>query len=275
MGEVDLVGTRFGIDAYDYMWRLTRSRWAWEALRRNRTFRQQAKQRSEDEISIIEVQNNIKLLKPRLDQTLAARWGLSFLPDPDKNGFEADVFWTRSTFPRQIAFQILPCLLDEVCEIFTRTIETCDCTHLTNTDGNEFVLIRGQDGIVQARLEGLSMLSFARIKMRPILEGLSHLNEALAVLERTRKSLYDPPHPSPEPIWSRKSLALRNAMIALDCREADLDIFETASVIYGERRARDAWDSPSDAMRQEIKRALKRGKCLSDGGYRNLLSDYS
>lgn len=111
--------------------------------------------------------------------------------------------------------------------------------------------------------------------MRPILEGLSHLNEALAVLERTRKSLYDPPHPSPEPIWSRKSLALRNAMIALDCREADLDIFETASVIYGERRARDAWDSPSDAMRQEIKRALKRGKCLSDGGYRNLLSDYS
>lgn len=90
-----------------------------------------------NDISVVKIQSNIKLLKPGSDQAMAKTCGLSVFPDPDKYGFEADLFWMALAYPRQIAFVILPRLQDKMCEMFRQTIETCDCTHLTDTDGKE------------------------------------------------------------------------------------------------------------------------------------------
>lgn len=45
------------------------------------------------------------------------------------------------------------------------------------------------------------------------------------------------------PAWTR--LAQRNAVIAWDCQMAGLSLRATASVIYGEARAKEAWAGPS------------------------------
>ena len=75
-----------------------------------------------------------------------------------------------------------------------------------------------------------------------------------------------------KPEWTRSSLAWRNALIAIDAHEAGLNYLETAAIIYGEQRATEAWQSPSRAMKDEMRRALARGRELRDGGYRDLLA---
>ena len=72
--------------------------------------------------------------------------------------------------------------------------------------------------------------------------------------------------------WTRTSLAWRNALIAMDTHEAGLTYFETAAIIYGEDRATEAWQSSSRAMKDEMRRALARGRELRDGGYSHLLT---
>jgi hypothetical protein len=64
---------------------------------------------------------------------------------------------------------------------------------------------------------------------------------------------------------------LRNALIAVDCHAAGLSIRDTAAIIYGKRRADEAWGSVGRSMKDEIRRARNKGLGLVDGGYRDLL----
>ena len=77
--------------AYDYLSRLSSDRWAWEYVRRNDDFRDDAATRTDDDISEMKADcADIRILRSRVPQTLAERWGLIFMPDPDLNGLEAD-----------------------------------------------------------------------------------------------------------------------------------------------------------------------------------------
>lgn len=71
-----------GLPAYDYAWKLSRSRWAWEFLRRNPDFLSDASRHGEDELSVREACRNITIIRPRTDQCDAERWGLAFFPIP-------------------------------------------------------------------------------------------------------------------------------------------------------------------------------------------------
>ena len=99
---------------YDYLWRLSPDRWAWEYLRRNPEFRRDAAMRSPEDISeMMAPCAPIRLLRSRIDQTLAHRWGLMIMSDPERNGFEADVFWSfiavRALRPKSVASGSEPC----------------------------------------------------------------------------------------------------------------------------------------------------------------------
>jgi hypothetical protein len=94
---------------YDYLWRLSSDRWAWEYLRRNPEFRRDAATRGDEDISEMTAPcAPIRLLRARVPQTLAERWGLMIMPDPDKNGFDADVFWSHPVHPDQVEVHCSP-----------------------------------------------------------------------------------------------------------------------------------------------------------------------
>jgi hypothetical protein len=67
---------------YDYLWRLSADRWAWEYLRRNDDFLEDAESWSADDVSERDACNNTRIIKPRVPQNLAHRWGLALMPDP-------------------------------------------------------------------------------------------------------------------------------------------------------------------------------------------------
>lgn len=255
---------------YEYTARLSKSRWAWEFLRRNPDFREAASRHSPDEVSYRRACRSIMILRPRCDQAEASRWGLAFFPDPNLDGFEADVFWSEAIYPRAITVNVRPREIGEVDDIFERTTSVCQVRHLTDRMGREQILIKGDGCVVQVRCTGLSLMSLQPVRMHLDFGGFADADKKLKIFERARQVV--DPGMEEEPLqWTRSNLALRNALIALDCLNAGLTHRDIAAVLYGWKRAEAGWDEPGTALRQEIIRLVRRGRHLRDGGYRELL----
>ena len=262
--------TNTGSQKYDYTWKLSRSRWAWEFLRRNPHFLEDATRHGPDELSIREACRSITIIRPRIDQCDAERWGLAFFPDPSLNGFDANVFWSAGLYPRQVQVQVGPRSPGEVCDIYEKTTSICRIFHLTDTSGRELLLLKGNGCVVQVRCTGMSLLAMEPVKMRFLIEGGDSLEEKYLILKEAHRIYGD--GSIQEPVnWRRGALVLRNALVAYDCHTAGLSLRDTAAVIYGKERADEAWAGPSRSMKDEMRRARDRGIELVNGGYRELL----
>lgn len=257
-----------GLARYNYTRSLSPSRWAWEFLRRNKAFLDEAARHGEEELSVRTACHGITLIRPRTEQMAAERWGLAFFPDPGKNGYDADVFWSAALHPRQVHVQVSPAGRERSCDIYRKTVEACRIIHLVDTAGREHMLVKGNGHVVQVRCTGMSMLSPEPVRLGFLIRDAGDFQARLQVLTKAQR-VYD--GTSGQTGWTRTSLALRNALIAADCHEADLSIRETAAVIYGKQRADEAWAGPSRAMKDEIRRARAKGLGLVSGGYRDLL----
>lgn len=66
-------------------------------------------------------------------------------------------------------------------------------------------------------------------------------------------------------------IELRDALIALDGLAAGATRREIARVIYGDAAVSAEWSDPSERMKDRVKRSIKRGLRLVNGGYRTLL----
>ena len=76
MSPADTPSVRIDLDDYAYTCRLSRSRWAWEFLRRNSEFRQAALRAGDSQISEKPACHGIRLLRPLCDQIDAEKFGL-------------------------------------------------------------------------------------------------------------------------------------------------------------------------------------------------------
>lgn len=260
------------IDAYEYTWKLADSRWAWEFLRRNPEFLDDVSKADPESISYRPACFQITLIRPHRDQTAAERWGLAFFPDPSHTGFEADAFWSPGIYSRSVRTHVGPRPPGEVCEIYDRTVQTCVVSHLTDAAGREHLLLKGNGCVIQALCSGMSILALEPVKLSFVIDSIEDFQSKLRTLERAQR-VYGPCDDLEAPHWSRHSLALRNALIAYDCHQAGYSYLDTARFIYGEERATNAWSGASRAMKDEMKRALSKGRDLVGGGYKTLLTD--
>lgn len=270
MGLHTSIETNIKLSEYNYAWPLSRSRWAWEFLRRNPEFQNVASVYAGKNISDRMVCNGIVVFRAAGDQSVAEEWGLSFLPDIQQNGFDAMVFWSGTQYPRTVTVQVTPRAVHEIDEIFAQSLRYGRIIHLTDTAGREHLLVKGNGRVVQVGCSGLSLLSLEPVRVKLTIDTISNFDEAIAVINRT-KGLFAEDFSKDDPEWTRETTAFRNALIALDCHAAGLTHFDTACVIYGQQAAEEAWSDTGRAMKDEMKRALTRGRELRDGGYRQLL----
>lgn len=255
---------------YEYTRTLSRSRWAWEFLRRNEAFLQDAAHHGPKELSVKTACRGITLIRPRTDQMAAERWGLAFFPDPQSNGYDANAFWSSALFPQQVLVQVGPAGSGAICDIYEQTTRLCQIIHLVDTVGREHMLIKGNGHVVQVRCIGMSLLSPEPVRLGFLIRGVENFHERYRILKDAQR-VYGRAERETRPRWTRTRLALRNALIAFDCHQIGLTLRETAAVIYGKARADEAWAGPSRAMKDEIRRARNRGIDLVNGGYRTLL----
>lgn len=250
---------------YDYLWRLSDDRWAWEYARRSKKVLRYAETRTDEDISEMQAPcENIRLLKSRVPQTMAERLGLVFMPDPKLNGFDADVVWTRQAYPDQVEVNCSPLPAGQTCDIYSRTVPICDITHVTDAAGREFLLIRGKGCVVQVRCTGLSLLGLEPVRMKLTISDLDAYERKVKTQKAALALLGDGPD-TQAPQWTKRTAMLRNGLIALDCLEAGLNRREIAEVIFGKDRVAEDWNGPS--LKHSMRYLILKAEALRDGGY--------
>lgn len=253
--------------AYDYLSRLSMDRWAWEYLRRNPEFRADAALRRDSDISEREAPCvPIRLLKSRVPQNLAERWGLIAMPDAAKNGFDADVVWNRVAFPDQVEVHCSPRGADQSCDIFERTVALCKITHICDREGREFILIRGKSCVVQVRCTGTSLLGIEPVRMKLTMSDLAAY-ERKSKIQRAGLEVYGDGPDTSAARWTKTTQILRNGLIALDSLEAGLSRREIAALLYGEENVRTTWSDERGSAKDAVRYLIRKAEGLRDGGY--------
>ena len=251
---------------YDYLWRMSPDRWAWEYLRRNREFKRDAAHLDENQISERVACHNIRILRPRQTQSLAERWGLMMIPDLHANGINADVIWSPNVFPDQVEVNVTPRAEIETCNIFERTMAVCKVTHFTDQIGREFLLLRGKGCVVQVRCFGLSLLSMEDVRMKLILPDFETYDRKIKAQQEAMRVFGEDPS-AETPLWTKTTQILRDGIIALDCLALDMSRRDIAVILYGIERVEAEWSAPKRTMKDAVKYIVNKAENLRDGGY--------
>lgn len=132
------------------------------------------------------------------------------------------------------------------------------------------VLLQGRGGNLQLAVYGGDILSPSLLCVNAIspAQNLKYRLWALECLNRiwANESLPKKLFP-PEPRGDRLRFVLRALDGALE-RASHQDI---ASALLGEHRVRLDWGDPGNHLRDSIRRAIKRGRALMNGGYLGFL----
>ena len=252
---------------YDYLSRLSLDRWAWEYARRNDDLRHDASGRSDSDISEkLAPCAPIRLLRSRVPQKLAERWGLVFMPDPGLNGIDADAVWNHFVFPDQVEVNCTPRKPGQSCDIWDRTVHHCSITHVTDSAAREYLLIRGKGCIVQVRCTGMSHLSIEPVRMKMQTPDLIRLDRKLKVQKEALRIFGKGPDTSAAR-WTKTTQILRNGVIALDCLKDGMSQREIASLLYGPVTVAADWGVDGSALRAALRYVIRKAEGLRDGGY--------
>lgn len=253
------------IQKYEYLIGLRRRDWAWEFLRRNRSFVESAFAKLKDvqvSISCIPGGKVLHLYEP---QPEAEQWGLIFFPNPDQPALIADVYWLKSIDPAIVSVFVTPRRADERDEM-KAAIDGCPIDVLRDPNGTEHLLTRGKFSSAQSICSGLSLLHARQpVKVNLDMRGPGRMDRSLAAYKLAEEIL----HPGPWR-WTERTRRFRNALICLDVKDAGLPLRAAAEIIYGEARVSEDWDREK-SFRDRVRGYHRTGEKLRLDGYRSLL----
>lgn len=252
---------------YNYLAHLSRDRWAWEYARRNDALRADAARRKPSDMAERRAPcADIRILRSRVPQKLAERWGLVFMPDPGLNGLKADAVWSHYVFPDQVEVNCTPRKPGQSCDIWDRTVPFCSITHVTDSAAREYLLIRRNGCIVQVRCTGMSLLSIEPVRMKLQISDMVAY-ERKHKLQREALRLYGE-GPDPSVIrWTKTTQILRNGVIALDGLKAGMSQREIAALLYGPGTVSEEWGRDGSALRASLRYVIRKAQGLRDRGY--------
>jgi hypothetical protein len=137
--------------------------------------------------------------------------------------------------------------------------------------GTEHIVLQAGFHTITLRSQGASVID-APVNLTFLVRGLSAVANAPRLLRLARSMLHPAQHAKldaegPAP-WHRK---LRQALVALDGDQAGASLRQIAVALFGRRRADEAWRTGDTSLKQQVHRAVAKGRALSDGGHVDLL----
>ena len=250
---------------YDYMMGLRRRDWAWEFLRRNSDFAEEAYAHLNLVRHSTSCVPDSKLLHLYEPMPAAERWGMIIFPNPDQAAPQADVYWLPEVDPAIVSIIITPRQSGEVDEM-KAVLDGCEIDILRVQDGTEHMLTRGKFSSAQSICAGLSLLHAREpVKVNLDMRGPGRMERAYDAYKQAEEIL----HPGPWR-WTERTKRLRNALICLDVKDAGLPLKVAAEMIYGEERVAEDWPKQK-AFRDLVRGYHRTGQRLVARGYRDLL----
>ena len=116
----------------------------------------------------------------------------------------------------------------------------CKITHLTDGQGREFLLLRGNGCVVQVRCTGLSLLGMEQVRMKLTISDMEAYERKLKA-QKEAFEIYGTANESQTPLWSKRTQILRDGLVALDCLELGMCRREIATVLYGKDAVDAEW----------------------------------
>ncbi len=186
--------------------------------------------------------------------------------DPHEPAPTANVFWSPDALPLTLSGTASRAQGGDLCLARLPAIRQL----LIDAKGTQHLKFTSDRQTVSIILDGAAVaVAPARVVFH--VDGLRHLERARDGFATLSEILSHNIEHSEDWPWTATSLAVRDALIALDGHWAGATYRAIATVIFGAERTEEAWRSASTALKDRIRRALKRGLSLVAGGYRELL----
>jgi hypothetical protein len=134
----------------------------------------------------------------------------------------------------------------------------------------QHVLVQDTGRCLQFAVEGADILGPARLVTDTLVEEgrlRAHLGALGCLNDFYRSGRLLKRHFPPEPRGERLTLVLQ----ALDGWRAGASHREIAEGLFGRARVEADWGDPGDHLRDRTRRAVRRGRVLMEGGYRQFL----
>ncbi len=252
--------------SYDYVIQLIHRDWAWEWLRRHPEF-QMAWWKSRDAFEITFSDSTLTIIHARANTSALKRWGCLYTDSPDIDARSANVFWLPSQNTGVLRMHAVPANAKLDTAIFDLCRQPCPVSLLTMPDGMQHLLFHGNGHGIQLAVSGASLLEpvylladsvLGRREVKPRIEALRRYNDFIAGV------------PSPPPA-NEQTERLRQVLQALDGSLVGASNRDIAIALYGLERVEADWNDPGENMRDRVRRAVKRGRDLMNGGYLRFL----
>jgi hypothetical protein len=138
--------------------------------------------------------------------------------------------------------------------------------HVTDRAGREYLLIRGNDCLVQMRCTGMSLLSIEPVRMKLQISDMVAYERKLKHQKDVFR-LYGRGTAQQPARWTKATQILRNGVIALDCLRAGMSQREIAALLYGVRTVSEEWGVDGSSLRASLRYVIRKAEGLRDGGY--------
>lgn len=268
MAHARMSGTAWDRNREDYAYtrELEGTGWAWEFLRRNADYRDDFRSSESDDIVVVTLPSGTTLYKLQTPQVTAENWGLALFADPAKTALAQDLIWLPEVTT-----------LAATCSLSPAGGRTADTLCLECFKGRTAVLLNETTEVVTVRSVGKSVT--LNIVSGSILAGhkavtfshdgfksLARHIECLRILQQLMAETSNTN--TIQMGGENKYLAY---LVALDGHLEGRSYRDIAEILYGNERVSSHWTDDTRWMKSKVRRAVKRGIALMNGGYRDLL----
>lgn len=148
---------------------------------------------------------------------------------------------------------------------------SCDADILLTPDGLQHILLRQGYQCLQLAVSGTSVLSPVRLSVDAIVPRQRlkfHLNALQCLSDLSGSGCISASHFPSDPRARRLGVVLQ----ALDGSLAGATHRQIAGAQFGQHRVERDWSDPRGHLRDQVRRAIRRGRYLMEGGYRQFLA---
>lgn len=146
----------------------------------------------------------------------------------------------------------------------------CSTIVLLQPDGTQHLMFQEAGRNLQLAVSGASVLSPVRLLTDVVVHERSRAAR-FAALESFNELLTYGKLPAQRSTVDTSGGRLRIVLQALDGWLAGARYRDIAVALFGEARVDADWSDPRDHLRDRVRRAIRRGRALMDGGYLHLL----
>lgn len=184
---------------------------------------------------------------------------------------DAAVFWSRQKCAHVLPVTATDQSIPWVDEPFDFSALLCRKTILECGGGDQHILMQDDVGQLQLVNDGMDFPKAYRVQVDAVWP-MHQLRHRLRALECLNALKADGRFPVRLFLPDNRGRRLCYVLRALDGSLAGLSHREIAMALHGEERVDADWTDPGNHLRDQVRRAVRRGRVLMHGGYRAFLS---